>query len=47
MVRAGSTDRAIVRRVLGGEELAGYVSGGDYSRGNLVKAVRRRVAGDG
>jgi glyoxylase-like metal-dependent hydrolase (beta-lactamase superfamily II) len=42
-VRSGASDTAIVRRVLGGEELAGYVSGGDYSRRNLVKAVRRRV----
>ncbi len=42
-MRAGSSDGEILRRVLGGEELAGYVSGGDYSRLNLVKAVRRRL----
>ena len=47
MVRAGVRDDDILRRVLGGEELAGYVSGGDYSRRNLVKAVRRRVEGGG
>ena len=44
-MRAGSSDGEILRRVLGGEELAGYVSGGDYSRRNLVKAVRRRLEG--
>jgi glyoxylase-like metal-dependent hydrolase (beta-lactamase superfamily II) len=42
-VRGGATDAEILRGVLGGEELAGYVSGGDYSRRNLVKAVRRRL----
>jgi len=44
-VRAGMSDREIVRRRLGGEEPAAYVSRGDYSRRNLVKAVRRRIAG--
>src|SRR6185437_12232170 len=39
----GWTDRAIVARVLGGEEKAAYVSGGDYSRRNLVRAIRRRL----
>ena len=39
----GWSDREIVRRVLGGEERAAYVSAGDYSRRNLVKAVRRRL----
>lgn len=47
MIRAGSGDKDILHRVLGGEELAGYVSGGDYSRENLVKAVRRRVESRG
>ena len=42
-VRRGQSDRQIVREVLGGEELTGYVSRGDYSRRNLVRAVRRRV----
>jgi glyoxylase-like metal-dependent hydrolase (beta-lactamase superfamily II) len=44
-VRTGSSDTEILRRVLGGEEMAGYVSGGDYSRRNLVKVVRRRMNG--
>lgn len=43
-VRAGASDRDIIRRRLGGEESAAYVSRGDYSRRNLVKAVRRRIA---
>lgn len=38
----GWSDRQIVARLLGGEERAAYVSRGDYSRENLVKAVRRR-----
>jgi glyoxylase-like metal-dependent hydrolase (beta-lactamase superfamily II) len=42
-VRLGHSDRQIVREVLGGEELTGYVSRGDYSRRNLVRAVRKRV----
>src|SRR5689334_6338440 len=42
-VREGWSDRAIVRRVLGGEEIAALVSRGDYSRRNLVRAVRRRT----
>ena len=36
----GWSDRAIRREVLGREELAGYFSLGDYSRRNLVRAVR-------
>lgn len=43
-VRRGHGDRQIVREVLGGEELTGYVSRGDYSRRNLVRAVRKRLA---
>lgn len=42
-VAEGWTDREIVQRILGGEERAAYVSHGDYSRRNLVKAVRRRL----
>lgn len=38
---AGMSDRAIRRAVLGREELAGYFSLGDYSRTNLVRAVRK------
>ena len=41
----GWSDRAIVRRVLGGEEMAAVVSFGDYARRNLVRAVRRRLSG--
>jgi len=44
-IGAGDPDRAIVREVLGGEELSGYVSLGEYARGNFVKAVRRHVDG--
>jgi glyoxylase-like metal-dependent hydrolase (beta-lactamase superfamily II) len=39
-IRDGWSDRAIVRRVLGGEEWAGYVSRGEYARGNFVRNVR-------
>jgi glyoxylase-like metal-dependent hydrolase (beta-lactamase superfamily II) len=42
-VEAGHSDRAIVNEVLGGEEAAAYVSLGEYSRRNLVRAVRRKV----
>lgn len=37
----GWSDREIVKQVLGGEELTGYASHGDYSRRNLVRAVRQ------
>lgn len=42
-IAEGWSDRAIVRRVLGGEEMAAVVSFGDYARRNLVRAVRRRL----
>jgi glyoxylase-like metal-dependent hydrolase (beta-lactamase superfamily II) len=42
-VRAGWSDRAIVRELLGGEVITALASGGDYSRRNLVKAARRHV----
>lgn len=42
-VREGWSDPRIVKHVLGGEERAAWASRGDYSRRNLVKAVRRRV----
>jgi endoribonuclease LACTB2 len=42
-VAAGDDDGTIVRRVLGGEDLAAAVSRGSYSRRNLVRAVRRRA----
>lgn len=40
-IAAGMSDRAIVRELFGGESLPGYFSGGDYSRTNFVRAVRR------
>ena len=42
-VQQGMSDRAIVNRLLGGEELAATLSVGEYSRRNLVAAVRRRL----
>jgi ribonuclease/clavin/mitogillin len=36
---AGDAETAIVRRVLGGEERTAFVSQGEYSRRNLVRAV--------
>lgn len=42
-IAAGWSDRDIVRRVLGGEERSGVLSGGDYARRNLVRAVRSRL----
>lgn len=41
LIVRGWSDRAIQRAVLGPEELLGYLSGGEYSRLNLVRAVRR------
>ena len=38
---AGAPDAAIVRELFGGESVPGYISGGDYSRTNFVRAVRR------
>ena len=43
-VHDGWSDRMIVWRVLGGEEMAAIVSRGDYSRHNLVAAVRARCS---
>jgi hypothetical protein len=42
-IGSGDDDATIVRRVLGGEDLAALVSRGGYSRRNLVRAVRRRL----
>ena len=44
-IREGWSDRAIVRRVLGGEELFSVASVGEYSVRNFVRAVRRGRAG--
>lgn len=40
-IRAGVSDSMIVRELFGGESWPGDLSGGDYSRTNFVKAVRR------
>jgi endoribonuclease LACTB2 len=36
----GWSDARIVKEVLGGEELASLISGGEYARANFVRAVR-------
>ena len=40
-IASGAPDRTIVRELFGGESVPGYLSFGDYSRTNFVKAVRR------
>ena len=40
-VGEGASDRAIVKEVLGGEQLAALLSHGEYARRNFVRAVRR------
>jgi len=40
-IAAGQSDAVIVRELFGGESVPGYFSGGDYSRTNFVRAVRR------
>jgi len=40
-ISEGWSDREITKHVLGGEELAGRISFGNYARANFVKAVRR------
>ena len=42
-IEAGRSDSAIVREMFGGESVPGYFSGGDYSRTNFVRAVRRTM----
>jgi endoribonuclease LACTB2 len=44
-VGEGWTDAQIVSRLLGGEDRVAVVSRGDYSRVNLVKAVKRKIKG--
>ncbi len=39
-IAAGWSDRAILREVLGGDELTAVVSRGEYARMNLVRALR-------
>jgi len=43
LVREGWTDRRIRDRVLGREGVVGYASGGEYSKLNFVRAVRRQA----
>ena len=38
---AGWSDRAILGRLLGGDERVAIASAGEYSRMNFVRAVRR------
>ena len=40
-IAGGASDSAIVRELFGGESMPGRFSGGDYSRTNFVRAVRR------
>lgn len=42
---AGWSERAIVRRVLGGEEPSAWFSGGEYARRNFVRALARGTRG--
>ncbi|MDB4905487.1 MAG: beta-lactamase domain protein [Gemmatimonadetes bacterium] len=42
-LRAGDSVRSILRTVMGGEELTGYASLGEYSRRSVVLAVAKRV----
>lgn len=42
-IAEGWSDCAIVKRILGGEEIAALLSRGEYSRRNLVAAVRRQL----
>lgn len=44
-IALGEPDAVIVRRLFGGESVPGYFSGGDYSRTNYVRAVRRSISG--
>ncbi len=41
-IAAGRSDGEILRTELGGEEMAAFVSRGEYSRRNLIAAIRRR-----
>lgn len=38
---AGAPERVVLKEVLGGEELSALITEGEYSRRNLVRAVRR------
>lgn len=43
-VRAGKSDDAIMRSVMGGESLTGWASAGEYSRRSFVRIVRAKLA---
>ena len=45
-IASGASDATIVRELFGGESIPGYFSGGDYSRTNFVRAVRKGLAGN-
>jgi len=45
-ITSGWSDDEIVRRDLGGEPMAATVSRGEYTTGNLVRAVRRRLSSE-
>jgi glyoxylase-like metal-dependent hydrolase (beta-lactamase superfamily II) len=40
-ITSGQTDAQILRSIMGGESVTGLVSGGEYSRRNFIRAVRR------
>jgi hypothetical protein len=42
-VQDGASDGQILKSVMGGESLTGVLSGGEYSRRNFIRCVRRRV----
>jgi glyoxylase-like metal-dependent hydrolase (beta-lactamase superfamily II) len=44
-IATGASDALIVRELFGGESTPGYFSGGDYSRTNFIRAVRRTIPG--
>lgn len=44
-LRAGDSDRAVVRDLLGGEEASAFYTQGEYARRNLVRSVRRHMPG--
>jgi glyoxylase-like metal-dependent hydrolase (beta-lactamase superfamily II) len=46
-IAVGAADSVIVRELFGGESFPGYFSGGDYSRTNFVRAVRRGMGSNG
>ncbi len=45
-ITRGATDAQILKSVMGGESLTGWMSGGEYSRRNFIRAVRARSSPD-